>query len=232
MPQTMPEIIIYQYEISPFSDKVRRALKLKGLEYKIGEVLPTKAKKWKHISPTGKFPAMQYDDNIIVDSTDIINYLEEKHPDPALIPSDPKNRAWAHILEDWSDESLYFYDLAIRSKENNSKLLADDISRHESDLNKKILGLLIPKAISKNAHVQGLGRKDSTTLDQEIRKHFSALETLLTDQEFLCGPEISSADLAVVSMLHVLIRAEEPAAALPNYSRLQEWKAKVDELTL
>lgn len=228
----MPEIIIYQYEISPFSDKVRRVLKLKGLQYSAEEVLVSKAKKWKNVSPTLKFPALRYDGKIIVDSSDIISHLDEKHPEPRLTPQSPKQRAWAHILEDWADESLYFYDLAIRSKTNNVGLLVDDLIQHESRLNQKILNYAIPAGARKIAHVQGLGRKDNKTLDSEIRSHFAAIETLLEDSEYLCGSEISIADIAIVSMLHVLIRAEEPAVALQEFNRLSQWKAKIDAMTL
>ena len=96
----MPNVKLYQYEISPFSDKVRRVLKLKGIDYSIVEVLPSKASKLKHISASGKFPAMQWDDTLIVDSTDIIAFVEQQVPEPALIPTDLKARALAHILED------------------------------------------------------------------------------------------------------------------------------------
>lgn len=228
----MPQITIYQYEISPFSDKVRRVLKLKGLDYDVDEVLISKAKKWKSVSPTLKFPALRYDNKVIVDSTNIISFLDEQHPSPRLIPQDAKSRALTHILEDWADESLYFYDLAIRSKQNNVALLIDDLIRYEKGLTKKIFEYIIPKAANKIAHVQGLGRKDNDTLSQEIRNHFSAINTLLSDSEYLCGPEISIADIAVASMIYVLVRAEEPAAMLPEFGHILAWRKRVDAMTL
>lgn len=228
----MPDIIIYQYEISPFADKVRRVLKLKGLDYQVEEVLVSSAKKWKHISPTLKFPALKYDEKVIVDSTEIISFLDKQHPSPALIPSDIKSQALAHILEDWADESLYFYDLAIRSKDNNVGLLVDDLIRYEKGLTKKLFTYAIPKGAKKIAHVQGLGRKDNATLSQEIRNHFSAINTLLLDSDYLCGPEISIADIAIASMIYVLIRAEEPAAMLPEFESVVKWREKIDQSTL
>lgn len=228
----MPNITIYQYEISPYADKVRRVLKLKDLPYDTAEVLPSKAKKFRDVSPTLKFPAMHYDDQIIVDSTDIIKFLDEQHPEPKLIPEDKRDRALAHILEDWADESLYFFDLAIRAKPNNSALLAEDIARHETGLTHKLMMKLLPKGAQKIATTQGLGRKDSQTLSNEIREHFASLNVLLEGSDWLCGERISSADIAICSMIHVLIRAEEPAGFLPDFPRLKGLKARVDEITL
>ena len=228
----MPIVTLYQYDISPFSDKVRRVLKLKGIDYSIEEVLPSKASKLKHISPSGKFPAMQWDDLRIVDSTDIIAMLESEVPTPALIPTDAKARALAHILEDWADESLYFYDIAIRSKEHNVALLAEDICRHDTGLMSGIIKKALPGAMRKNANVQGLGRKPAEVLARDIEAHFAALEELLDGSDWLVGDSLTIADIAVGSMLHVLIRAKEPADSLPKFARLSAWKERLDQLTL
>lgn len=227
----MPEICLYQYEISPFADKVRRVLTLKGLDYSVDEVLISKIKKYKSVSPTSKFPAMKYDGHMIVDSTDIIRFIEEKHSTPSLIPEGPKDRALAHILEDWADESLYFYDLAIRGKEHNVDLLTKDIAKYETGFSKKLIMMMVPKATNKIAHVQGLGRKETSVIDAEIQHHFSALEDMLEPGGWLCGTNISIADIAIASMIHVLIRAMEPAQALPNYPKLRDWKSRIDDAT-
>lgn len=231
-PWHMGEVALYQYEISPFADKVRRALKLKCIEYSVREVRPSKASKFKDISPTGKFPALSWDDHLIVDSTEIIRFLEEQVPEPSLFPAEAKDRALAHILEDWADESLYFYDLAIRSKPHNVGLLVEDINRYETGLAAAIMNRLIPGASRKIGKVQGLGRKADTELARDIERHFSALEDLLDGSEWLVGDSVSIADLAVVSMIHVLIRAQEPAASLPEFTKLSAWKAKLDQMTL
>ncbi|MEM8936597.1 MAG: glutathione S-transferase family protein [Pseudomonadota bacterium] len=227
----MPRIILYQYEISPFADKVRRTLHIKNLAYETREVLPSEANKWKKVSPTGKFPAMDYDETRIVDSTNIIRYLDEKHPAPQLIPSSPRDLALAHILEDWADESLYYYDLAIRSKANNVDRLVEDVAGHETGLKKVLISKVLPGAAGKIANGQGLGRKTSDDLAFEIEKHFAAIDALLNGQEWLCGNSISIADIAIASMVYVLIRAEEPAAMLPQFQALSAWRDKVDEAT-
>jgi glutathione S-transferase len=227
----MSKITLYQYEISPYADKVRRVLKLKNLDYQVVEVLASKAKKYKHISPTLKFPALRYGEETVVDSTDILTFLDEKHPEPKIIPDSAHDQAIAHIIEDWADESLYFYDLAIRAKPQNVNLLKDDILKYETGFSRKLMDWVLPKAANKIANTQGLGRKDTQTLRIEIQNHFEALETILRESDWLCGTALSTADISIVSMLHVLIRAKEPAELLPNYPRLADLKSRIDALT-
>lgn len=228
----MPKILLYQFEISPFADKVRRALTLKNLPYETVEVRPSQLGRFKNIAPTGKLPAIDIDGEITVDSSDIIKKLDEIAPDPLLIPADPLQRAQAHLLEDWSDESLYFYDMSIRSKQNNMDRFVDDFARYETGIIRFIMDRMLPGMIRKSVNAQGLGRKDSNTLMRLIRDHFIALETFLEQGEWLVGDAISVADISVASMVTVLKCAQEPAALLPGFTRLSKWHERVDAITL
>src|SRR5262249_41936329 len=109
-------ITLYQFATSPFTEKVRRALAYKGLTYEIHEVRRGAVAKgdYADVSPTGKFPAILHDGKAVWDSTDILEHLDRAFPDRPLLPDDPRDRALAHVIEDWADESLYFYELTVR----------------------------------------------------------------------------------------------------------------------
>lgn len=229
----MPKLTLWQYEISPFADKVRRAAFYKGVEYDIREVLISETGKLKTVSPTGKFPVLQVAGDFIVDSTDIFNYFDEHAPEPSLTPRNPRDAALATILEDWADESLYFYDLAIRSWPQNIEWLLDDLLKYEpKGWKHKLLGKLIPKATPKIAQRQGIGRKDHTTIVNEITVLFEAIEALVDGNDWLVGDTMSSADIAVRSMTFVMNRAVEGRAALDKLPNVRKWEARVDKLTL
>jgi len=85
-------LTLYQYELSPYADKVRRLLRLKGVAYATVEVPVSKPGKFKHISPTGKFPALEHDGRIIVDSSDICRHLDVAPP--AARPTRRGRRRW------------------------------------------------------------------------------------------------------------------------------------------
>jgi glutathione S-transferase len=46
-------------------------------------------------------PVLEDDGRVIADSTAILEYLEERYPDPPLYPADEARRAEAHVLIDW-----------------------------------------------------------------------------------------------------------------------------------
>ena len=226
--QTM---ILHQYQVSPFAAKVRRVCYYKGIPFEAHNFGLTKLSAVKKISPSGKLPALQVGDRIIVDSTDIVAYLEEQGGAP-VIPADPAERALAHIIEDWADESLYFYDLTMRTWPHNVGLLAEDLTREESGILKSIFRRLIPGAVLKQAKGQGIARKSPDEVCRDVERHFDAIVALLKDDEFLVGGTLSIADISVVSMCTVLDRADEAREMMAARPALQAWRERVDELTL
>src|SRR5438067_3434843 len=109
-------ITLYQFATSPFSEKVRRALNYKQLGFEVHEVdrAAAAAGKYGHVSASGKFPALEHDGQAILDSTDILEHLDRAFPERPVLPADARDRALAHVIEDWADESLYFYEMTMR----------------------------------------------------------------------------------------------------------------------
>ena len=226
------KLTLYQYEISPFCDKVRRALRLKRLSWQTVEVLPSKGGAHKHISPTRKFPALDLDGRVVVDSTDILRELDRLQPAPPLYPKSPRDRALAVILEDWADESLYFYDLTMRNWPHNRALFVADLVQHETGLARALLPRVIPGALAKAAKSQGTGRKSEATVTADLTMLYGALDGLLDGQHWLAGPALSAADLAVRAMVNVLDRTTEGKAAHSALPALTAWSERVDAATL
>src|SRR3546814_14340546 len=54
-------------------------------------------------SPLGKMPAMDDDGFLLADSSAIIQYVEAKYPEPALIPADPQERGRVIWWEEFGD---------------------------------------------------------------------------------------------------------------------------------
>jgi glutathione S-transferase len=223
--------VLHQYQVSPYAAKVRRLCYYQGTPFTPRNYGLTELRAVRRISPSGKLPALQVGERIIVDSTDIVEYLDGLS-DRQVIPRDERLRAMAHIIEDWADESLYFYDLTMRTWPHNVSLLADDLTLEESGLTKSFFHRLIPKAILKQAKGQGIGRKSTEEVCRDAERQFEAVETLLADSDFLLGDTLSSADIAVVCMCTVLDRAAEGREMMAKRPRLTAWRQRMDELTL
>lgn len=224
--------ILHQYQVSPFSAKVRRCLYHKGVEFEVVNYGLAGMGKIKKLNPRAKAPVLEHGGRFIPDSTDIIRHLESVYPEKPLIPSDDHEFALAHILEDWADESLYFYDLTMRSWPNNAGLLTEDLLLEDRGLARLFFRPLIPKLIAKQASGQGIGRKDRAAVCAEVKEHFNALNSIISDQDWLVGDGLSIADIAVASMCTVLERAEEAREAMSALPDLMAWRERVDAATL
>jgi glutathione S-transferase len=229
----MSELIVHQYRVSPFAAKVRRACYYKELDFETRNLSTADLSAIKKMSPSGKTPVLEHKGRFIVDSTDIIRYLDDNFKARPLIPENPLQRAQAHIYEDWADESLYFYDLTMRSWPNNSALLGADLVMDErKPWRKKLFKSLMPKLILKQAGPQGIARKSHEVVCREAAYQFDAIDAISQQQEYLVGSQLSVADIAVASMCTVLERAEEANALMNDRPALMAWRARIDAMTL
>jgi len=90
---------LYDYFRSSAGYRVRIALALKGLTV---ERVPVhllrdggqqRAPAYRAVNPAGLVPALAVEGRILTQSLAIIEYLEETHPEPPLLPADPLARA-------------------------------------------------------------------------------------------------------------------------------------------
>ena len=224
-------LTLYQLATSPFTEKVRRALHYKGIPFEVNEVVRAKVPQGEYqaVSPTGKFPAIQDGDTPVWDSTDIIYHLESHHGGPALIPSSPRDAALAHAIEEWADESLYFYEMAMRlTWEHNLDAALDEFARSLPQVPKPQLKKMIMEATTQLTQAQGVGRKPRTQVVSDIERHFRALDDLLDGQQWLVGDALSFADLAVIGQVNALRYAEEAESVLQRTRHVLAWIERID----
>jgi glutathione S-transferase len=226
-------ITLYQFEISPFCDKVRRALHVKRLDYEVREVsMAETVTDLKRKNPAGKVPFIEDGDRTIADSTEIVRWLEEKHPSPPLLPSAPRERALCHLLEDWADESLYFYEIRLRfTFPNNAKKWIPILTARENAVVRSAAGLLVPQVMKKVLANQGLGRKTDEAIVGDVRRHVRALASWLGEADWLVGDALSIADIAVFAQLHCIRGTDEGARILDDDRVVSTWMDRVDAAT-
>jgi len=100
---------LYTHALSPFSGKVRIALDEKDIAVE-EEQLPisrqailAKPKAMLDANPRGQVPTLIAGDLVLYDSTVILEWLEERHPEPPLLPRGADARARVRLLEDEGD---------------------------------------------------------------------------------------------------------------------------------
>lgn len=226
-------IKLYQFSTSPFTEKVRRALNYKQIEFAIEEVARASVPsgEYAHISPTGKFPAIEDDGKAVWDSSDIIHHLEKVYADKPLIPTDPRDAATAHVIEDWADESLYFYEMTMRlAWEHNLEDAMDEFAATMPGVPKEQLKPMILQGVQQLTQAQGLGRKPKDQVVADVERHFTALDAMLEGRNWLVGEAISYADLAVISQVNALLGAKEAEESYAKTCNIEGWMTRVDKV--
>jgi len=93
---------LYWHPFSIFPRRVRIALREKGIAYEEVEIdVPggaTRTAEFRRLSPFGHVPVLEDDGLVVFESVAILEYLEERVPRPALLPTDLATRARARQL--------------------------------------------------------------------------------------------------------------------------------------
>ena len=93
---------LYSFFRSGTSHRLRIALNLKGIatDYVAVDLRVDEQQKeaFKAINPQGLVPALDTGDQVMIQSPAIIEWLEEKHPTPALLPQGAEARAHVRAL--------------------------------------------------------------------------------------------------------------------------------------
>lgn len=227
-------IKVYQFDISPFCDKVRRVLNVKQQPFQTVEISLAETVKGdiKKYSKAGKLPAIDHDGKKVWDSSTIVKYLEETFPENSLIPTDPKERALVHFFEDWADESLYFYEMHMRFVlKQNSARWSKVVTQEDGALLQTLAPYLVPLAMSRTTKAQGIGRKSIAEIESDLTEHVSSISDWLGEEEWLVGGRLTMADIAVFAQLYCIQGAVEGQRIIEKYDSVVKWMKRVDEAT-
>lgn len=95
-------LTLHGYWRSSAAYRVRLALGLKGLSYdSIAHDLRTgaqRAEAYRALQPQGLVPALETSDGVVIQSPAILEWIEERYPDPPLLPGDSAGRAMVRAM--------------------------------------------------------------------------------------------------------------------------------------
>lgn len=113
-------ITIYDAPRCPYCARVRILLAEKRLPWEPVAIDLGDRPAWMYeLNPSGKVPVLEEDGLVLPESHLIMEYLEERYPEPALLPADPADRALARLAIDRFDDALGDDYYAFRRGEEN-----------------------------------------------------------------------------------------------------------------
>jgi glutathione S-transferase len=91
-------LTLYDAARCPYCARARIALAEKGVEFETLEIDLSDRPQWLYEkNSTGRVPVVEEDAWILPESSVIMEYLEERYPEPPLLPADPADRALARV---------------------------------------------------------------------------------------------------------------------------------------
>ena len=201
--------------------KVRAILDYKRVQYERVVPLGSTMVSLRRRGKTGKVPAVEIDGELIVDSTDIAYAIDEKFPDPPLLPADARERGLCHALEDWADESLYFIGLYYRWYEAEGRKAVP--AAFGKSVSGRILYRYYLRMMLLQIRGQGTLRKTAEHVRRDLERHLDAIEGMLAARPYLLGDRPYLCDFALWGQLNYLNRtpvgggAIKPRQAIGSY---------------
>lgn len=208
------ELILYHYDFSCYSEKVRLVLGLKELRWRSVEIPPVLPKP-DYLPLTGGYrraPALQIGADVFCDSKRIIEELERRFPQPSIYPGPDAalQRAMIAGLEYWTDSIL------TRNAINYISCVHAEAPRFTSDFLADRAALL-GKPEPGLTHRHGAAAKNLAQLHPQL----SWIGELLSDgRPYVWGDTLSLADCVMYHPLWVMDQlAGERVALIPELIR-------------
>ncbi|HWA29816.1 MAG TPA: glutathione S-transferase family protein [Rhizomicrobium sp.] len=209
------EIILHHYASSPFSEKVRVALGIKGLAWRAVEQ-PIIMPKPDLIPLTGgyrKIPVLQIGADIYCDTQIILRELERRYPAPSIFPI--KN-GLAYSIGFWADRLFFMASVAVVFGEIGH-LVPEEFKRDREKLSGTAFNTEAMKAAAPFAKDQWRAHADFVA------------ETLEDGRAFMGGPKPGAADIHAY-MNFWWVKAAAPKSAedlLKEYPKINDWIARI-----
>jgi glutathione S-transferase len=210
----MTDIILHHYDTSPYAEKVRTGLGLKGLAWASVE-LPQIMPKPNLTALTGgyrKTPVLQIGADIYCDSQLIMRELERRHPTPSFYPA---GRGAADALAWWAEKTMFLPAVSIAFAKRPEVLPKGFLEDRAKFSGRNIDPVVMLAAVPNQ-------------LDQ-LRAHFDWLDQTLADgRSFLQGRAVGLSDLAAYHPVWYLRQNFGSAAApLDGFPRLLSWAERI-----
>lgn len=210
--------ILYGAEVSYYAAKIRACLRYKGVPFE--ERLATRAVFTENILPRVGWPVIPVlitpQDETVQDTSDMVDLLEARHPEPVVIPAAPLARALSYLLELIGDEWLKMPAMHYRWNYNNDFCIAEFGRNNDPDkplAEQHRIGEKI--AVRFRGWLDPLGVNAATipAIEADYLETLALLDTHFAVQPFLLGTQPTLGDFAFFGPLYAHL-CRDPASGV------------------
>ena len=211
---------LLQFRHSPYNEKVRWALDIKHVAHRRRSLLPgPHIATVKRLTGHTHMPVLMHDGVALDGSARIIEWLDEHHGAPMLIPSDPAERAEALRIQRWFDDDITprIRRPVLDALLQQPSYFAANFGDGASALKRMAYACVVPLAVP--VIRKGNGITDDAAIEDGHRAAKEALDFVVARSAatgYLCGNSFSIADVTAASTLAVLARPVNSSMACPQ----------------
>jgi len=197
-------LILYQFPISHYCEKIRWALDYKAIEYSIVNLMPgAHIKIIRSMAPKTEVPLVQAGNEIIQGSATIISSLDEHFPQQPLTPADEKAKAQTLEWEAYVDEQvgpylrLFYYHYYLERPD----LLVPLLVHGQPWYKRSWFRLIYPRVRDTIRRFLHISDRTAEIALKKLQRAIEKLADQYQQHDFLVGDQFSRADLAAAAML-------------------------------
>jgi glutathione S-transferase len=213
----MSDLILHQYQLSPFSEKVRRILAWKRLPWTSVRA-PAIMPKPDLVALTGgyrKIPVLQVGNHVYCDTARICELLDARQPAPPLYPT-----PLAASFGEWADSTLFEASVPMIMRPTRFDDLIAWLTPEEQK------GMIDDRrAMRQDALRIGAGPK---TLVTHFGVYLKRFEAALSGRAFLLGDQPCIADFSVYHNLWIVGRVSPEK--LVGFERIRAWMTRIESV--
>ena len=211
---------LFGADTSPYSFKVRAALRYKGLDFDwVGRCSANEAE-FRELARTPTVPLLiSPEGKVNQDSTQILSILDKAHPEPAIQPEDSTLALLSLILEDYADEWLNKAMFQQRwgqmpDRDAASIRVLVQLNGGKRPRAYKTPAKQIAERMLARLPLVGAEAQNAGALEASYRRFALRLNDHLKEHLFLLGGRPSAADFALAAQFQQMLTDPTPAAWL------------------
>jgi glutathione S-transferase len=208
----MAELILHHYWESPYAEKIRRLMGMKGLAWR-SVIIPMVMPKPDLTALTGgyrKTPVLQIGADVYCDTDLIARAIDRLHPEPPLFPD--ASGPLCLMLGAWQQELFWLAvgEVGMRAPIFPPGFLEDRSTMVEG-------GLSLERLVA-----------DAPAKREQLRAKLDLLDTHLRERRFVLGDRPSLADLSLFHPAFCIKIITAAAEILEPYAHLRAWLERIE----
>ncbi|WP_025899570.1 glutathione S-transferase family protein [Sneathiella glossodoripedis] len=222
--------VIYGSEYSPFSVKVRSYFRYKQIPH---EWRPRTLKNMSEFQALAKLPLVPLvhniaTDEVLQDSTPIIEKMEERFLDRRVLPAEPTLAFLSYLLEEYADEwvnkPMFHYRWWREVDQDHvARGLAKTLNPYANAKELEAFCNQLKARMVPRLSFVGSNETTKDTIEQSLDDLLKLLETHLNGRHYLFGGKPSLADFGLFAQLYCCTQQPTSAAIVSNFANVSAW---------